>query len=367
MKSQAAIPIILLLFLGLFVFYVIMMPPEEAEEFLNVTNKTVEEERIETQIGLVGSSKGGEVLGIREYENLLVSYPSRRTLKKHETSLFLSSNIIYSDSRSFEVSADENTKTVDLSFRIEELKGASVVVRFNDKVRGKFDSPQEVNLSFEDVNATNTIKIICRFNGWVFWETQSCSLKDLNIYVQRYTPVEERFSINLDTTDVERYGSLVQVNLSIGGNERNGDLVIKFNGEEIYRGRPEEGIYSKIKEVDIREVNTLEVEAEAGGVYEIRKLTLAFLMGQVAEKTPVMNFDASPGRSVKIRVYVKERILPPSVLNLVLESAGKTYVLNPARQGWNEVEIKGEDVRERNTIKFQSPGLLDVGKVEVVR
>jgi|GEM_PF-3399080 len=367
MKSQAAIPIILFLFLGLFVFYVIMMSPEEAEEFLNASNKTVGEERIEEEIGLVGSSEGGEILGSREYENLLVSYPSKRTLKKHEASLFLSSNIIYSDSRNYEVVVDENTEAVDLSFRIEELRGASLIVRFNGKKEGEFNSPQEVNLSFRDLNATSEIKLICRFNGWAFWETQSCSLKDLNIYLQRYTPIEERFSTSLDTTDVEKYGSSIQLNMSIGGNERNGDLVIRFNGEEIYRGRPKEGIYSKAREVEIREVNTLEVEAEAGGVYEIRKLSLAFLMGQVAEKTPVMNFDATPGRSVKIRVYVRERILPPSVLNLILESAGKTYVLNPARQGWNEIELKGEDVRERNTIKFQSPGLLDVGKVEVVR
>jgi len=366
MKSQVAVPVILLLFVGLFVLYVIMMSPEEAERFLNVSNKTAEG-KVVTEIGLVGEAKGGEVLGSREFENLIVSYPSRRTLKKHEASLLLNSNIIYSDSRSYEIDADENAESVHLSFRIRELKGASVVVQFNGEVRGKFDSPQQVNLSFEDLNATNTLKVICRFNGWAFWETQPCSLKDLNIYLQRYTPVEERFSTNLDTTDVERYGSLVQVNMSIGGNEASGDLVIRFNGEEIYRGRPEEGIYSKTKEVSIKEVNTLEVEAEAGGVYEIKKLTLSFLMGQVAEKAPLMDFDATPGRSVKVRVYVKERILPPSVLNLVLESAGKTYVLNPARQGWNEIEIKGEDVKEKNTIKFRSPGLLDVGKVEVVR
>ena len=53
------------------------------------------------------------------------------------------------------------------------------------------------------------------------------------------------------------------------------------------------------------------------------------------------------------------------ILNLRVESAGVTYQINPIRSGWNEVVIKKEHLRSRNTIKFIANGLVDVGSVEI--
>jgi hypothetical protein len=370
-RTQQAVPAILFLFLGLFLFYIIMMTPQESEVFFGnaTSNQSSGSQKISAQIGLVGGATGQEVIGTRDFTDVFVAYPSERTLRYHENQLVLSSNILYSDSRYYDLEAGENTKSLLIHMDLGDMTNGPVLGVFVNGVQvGSTSSGGELNISIgaDSLNESNRVIVACQFQGWAFWSQEACSINSLDIYIENYEAKDSNFIRSFDITTKEAYSSFLSLNFSIGENTNEGDLLIKFNGEELYRGRPVEGIYNVEKEIPPEQNNEIFVQAETGGIYEIKKMTLGFKTGMIAEKMPVVNFDLSNTNSdITINVYVKEIILGPSILNLRMESAGVTYQMNPIRTGWNEITIRKEHLRTKNSIELVANGLLDVGSVEI--
>lgn len=370
-KSQNAVPAMLFLFLGLFIFYVVMMTPQEAEGFFNQSpgNETADEQKISMNVGLVGSATGNEILGTRQFSDVFVAYPSESTLRFHEDSVSLVSNIISSDFVHYDLIAGDNTAGIRIEMNVLELINGPVLkilLNGNEVQDIQSTGQKTINIPREDMNTSNRVAIVCQYQGIAFWNIETCNLQDLDIHIENYEPKDKSFTRNFDITPGEAYAEFVLLNFSIGENVNGGDLIIEFNGEELYRGSPIEGIYSTEKQIGLEQNNILGVTTETGGIYEIKRMALGFKPNLIAEKGPTLDFDLSSTNSdLKLNVYVNEIVWGPNMLNLRMEASGVTYQINPVRKGWNQVTIKSQHLSSKNTIQFQANGLIDVGAVEM--
>ncbi len=369
-KSQNAVPAILFLFLGLFLFYVLMMTPSQMEGLFGDDSPTTNvSQGISEEVGLVGGSSGTEIVGTRDFPEFFVAYPSERTLRHHENQFTLSSNIFYSDSKYYDFEKGDNTKGVQIYMNIASLTGGpSLRVLLNGVEVGTVPSAGETTLEIDEaqLNSSNRILVVCQFQGWAFWAGETCNFDEMNIYIENFETKDSNFSRNFDITEKEAYASFVVLNFSIGEKTNDGDIIVSINDVEVYKDNPVEGIYTVEEEMNILQTNKLLVQVETGGIYEVKKMTLGFKMDQIAEKMPIIDFYLDDTNSdIIVRVYVEELVLGPNILNLRMESAGVTYQISPLRAGWNEITINKEHLRLRNSMRLSSNGLVDIDHIEI--
>jgi hypothetical protein len=369
-KSQAAVPIILLTMLGLILFYILWVAPEERERLLpNVT----EEEEIPGEVAReVGNFTIGMLVGKigkgHLFENITLSYPSEQKSIMIKT-FTLSSNILSSGVQVMKISIPdlENTKEIRLKFKLLEKVGSPrVKVEFEEETL--FDKEievgelKEIRIGEEDLQAENEVRFVCQFSGWMFWQTQVCELnvEILHLYYRPLIKIEKR---SFTLASEELHGNILKVSFEVGEAKTEGDLWIEINEQPIYVGKPSEGEYSYAAGIEKLGLklgkNEVIFKVEKGGVYSLSNVEIAIYSEDFVPGEAIYDFDIPEdvyfgNQTIKIYVRIAE-IIRGGRIAIKIYPRGELYE-QWANLGWNHFVIERDALELRkNTAKLYAP------------
>lgn len=297
-KGQVAVPVALILFIILFVFYIIWVQPIERQRLLNPEGVVEEgEEGAElgendlfrvTGVGWVGKGIGEPVYS-KNFGSMSLDYPLVVNSLESTPQLRLTASLFrsgtYTKSLDF---SDSNLEKISLSFETGTVSGTPKINIYLDNnevfsesaVRG-----QVVSLDFEDddYNGTVDLRIECGYSGLAFWETQVCGLNNFKIREHSYQGNVEQVSREFFLSSGELVDGTAKISFKVTNSQTNGTLSIRLNEVLAYNGKPAARSTKYSAEVSTAAgglsvgPNTLQARTSAGGVYDLEGVELSLI------------------------------------------------------------------------------------------
>ncbi|MBR9678547.1 MAG: hypothetical protein GOU97_04625 [Nanoarchaeota archaeon] len=287
-KGQIAVPVALILFIILFVFYIIWVQPPERQRLLNPENEvisgdgnaTLGEHDLFHIIGIGWVGKGtGEPLMTHDFGTASLDYPLIGKDLESMPQLRLTTSIFSAGTYTKSLNFDESgLERITVSFKTGTVIGTPTINVFVDSkniysetaVNGQIVSLDLDNNVYE---GTHTLRIECVFKGMAFWETQVCGLNSFKI-------VEHAYSLNVN--EVAREFSLssvvdgtAKIYFKVVNAQTSGTMSIRLNDVLIYNGKPSEREARYQAEVSTTSaglttgINTISFSTSPGGVYDL--------------------------------------------------------------------------------------------------
>ena len=168
-----------------------------------------------------------------------------------------------------------------ISLAIEEANSAgNLAIKFNDEIvfnektgAGEIKIPIEK----EKIKSSNVIKLEAGLPGWKFWMNTVYKIKSLEFGIN-YEGInfkQSTFSLKQEEIDNFKWGKVI---FQLKNRTGEGNLIIKINGEEVYRGVPEVsvgglfGVY--FSEIPLNKTNEILFSTEKASTYELGRVTL---------------------------------------------------------------------------------------------
>ncbi|MCW1309824.1 MAG: hypothetical protein QXP04_03960, partial [Candidatus Nanoarchaeia archaeon] len=328
-------------------------------------------------VGLIGGSQGQRI-GSYSIGDVYLSYPLVQLLiDASKTTLY--SNIISSGSKSFNILNlnSTNTKEVVLEItlnkkegipKIKAIMGENVIF---DKAISEGET-EKVVIPANMLTGNDTINVICSFQGFYFWTTQSCDLS-ISIYQMKY---KQENAIDLRTLVLTRDNLRATIlRLNIGEARGDGTAKIDINGKPIYTGKLSSNFTMESGTIALGLVegaNTLSFIAQEGTVYSLSNIKIEFYLPEVSRVERTYSFNVpkdvleSNTTIVKLMVNVK-RINVPGMLDFTFMPGHVTYERSVG-EGFNHFVINKKDLANLgNTIRISSPnGEFEIGELQIV-
>lgn len=384
-KAQYAATIIILALLGLLLLYLFWIPAEERAQILNETVPGTNETPTAhdnylldvRNVGLIGGSSG-QRSSSHNLGDIYLSYPLTQEIFD-ASKITLYSNIISSGSKSMSVIGLNSTNVKELLLEITMNKKngipkTKVILNENivfDRAIGDGET-EKITIPVNMLTGNDTINIICSFQGFYFWTTQSCDLS-INLYQLKYKQEKALDSRTFTLTTSDLSASILRLRI----NEVSGDGSIKIdvNGKPIYIGilTPNFTTQSGTTGLGLIEgKNTLSFIVEKGSVYSLSNAILDFYLPEVSRVERTYSFNVpkdvleSNTTIVKLMVNVR-KINVPGMIDFILMPGHVTYERSVG-QGFNHFLINKKDLASLgNTIRISSPnGEFEIGELQIV-
>ena len=385
-KAQYAATIIILALLGLLLLYLFWIP---AEERARILNESIAEEITQTitahdnylldvrNVGLIGGSSG-QRSSSHSLGDIYLSYPLIQELFD-ASKITLYSNIISSGSKSIYVIGLNSTNIKELLLEITMNKRGGipktkVILNENivfDRVIDEGET-EKITIPVNMLTGNDTINIMCSFQGFYFWTTQSCDLS-INLYQLKYKQekIIDSRTFRLTSSDLSASIMRLRINEVSGG----GSIKIDVNGKPIYTGAltPNFTTQSGTSGLGLIEgKNTLSFMAEKGSVYSLSNVNLEFYLPEVSRVERTYSFNVpkdvleSNTTIVKLMVNIK-KINVPGMIDFILMPGHVTYERSVGL-GFNHFLINKKDLASLgNTIRISSPnGEFEIGELQIV-
>ncbi len=382
-----AVPIIILAVMVLFVFYVMWVIPSERLCFLGfcdftqgtTTQPPAGNEKIIASftVGIIGGT-AEDKLGALKFSDVKVSSSAIDTTVNSEDEFLLESNFIFSGRKKFALNDFNNASDyLSIKYRMSSSVGnPSLRVIVNNIVYDDSFSNEakEIIISPAKLLKSNEVKFICQYHGLSFWLSQSCTVRDVLISSRVYDVSSSAIEKEFEASESEQETEAVKLNFAVANADTDGELSIKINGVQLYKGAPKSGEIIEAKEgLSLDASNTLTASSGNGGSYEIPELSLEFLSGFKEKEVKTFTFDASSSKiDDNSTVFLEiKRTIVPGTIGITFYPEYKTYIskgIPVGFKGWATIDVD-EDimVKEDNTIRVFSPeGRFETGAMKIV-
>ncbi len=257
---------------------------------------------------------------------------------------------------------------IEIEVRKTNLYAPLIIVLNGKKVYENYTLPGRVKIR---VNASllrekNTLLVGCGSSGWRLWAPAAYELAmNFSVYTFALKKKELPFKVGEEINTLK----LLRLYWRVKEAKGKGNLVVRVNGVEIYRGRdvaPLIDVNPKTVKLEKGE-NTIELLAEKDTAFEIEKFEL--LLFYEIRRAPVFWFNISSSeyerikeKNATLKFYI-ERITGDVISLSVQITDGNGYrhviipqgILRPGK--WFEVKLTKEELAPgRNKIEFKAGG-----------
>lgn len=311
MKGQVALPVIILLMLGLTVFYILWVTPEEREKILK-GEFTEEVSSYAKNIEITPYESGNEKL-IKEVSEIKLSYPKKEDILVKDN-VSLSCNILKGDVQKYYF--DASGEEIVIKVNLNKISG-------NPKLKLKFNSNEYLldegskEVKVKSINGKNELILESQFSGLKFWETQKIKV---SIEAVKISYIKEKESEEVSFEE-EGKGSL---RLKFYVTSGSGELEIKLNNESLYEEKINERIYNlTFENVNFEGNNKLKFEIKQGSYAEIKDLQIFVRKEKKEGKSYSLTFTVPQYVfSSNYDVYVKAKV------SSIVKGGKVAFVLN---------------------------------------
>jgi len=389
-RGQGAVPAIMILLIGLVMFYLLWIQPGDRSDILGlndstgatqITNPESTSNIIFSQpIGYVGRGTG-QALQTINLGSFQVSYPETATVILARDTAVLTANIL--SAGKIETTLSGEYASADVSFVVGDIKGSPkirVISAGTDLFTEQASAGQSVNLSISAGRIIDDdLKVVCSWSGLVFWEQQSCELDNLTISKVVYTNVNPTVFKDFSVGSNINLAEDVKLSFRIGnGSVNKNDLIIRANDVSLYSARPSNMSTLYIVRSDVitsrisQGANNLMFEALSGSVYNIENAVLQIFekVGAASNKTFYFTIpnDVYTSKNLFILNITVDNIIDSGGLDFVLNNV--YYYLSPDQitTGSNLITVsKSNLLAGANKARIESStGRFNIDKVELM-
>ncbi|MCS7123554.1 MAG: hypothetical protein RMJ17_03215 [Candidatus Aenigmarchaeota archaeon] len=211
--------------------------------------------------------------------------------------------------------ADNLDNVIDgwVELYVLESGNGKIIVRVNDEVvysqkanPGKIKIPVERSI----LKSYNVIEISSSMPGLQFWSTNIYNIEKVEFGINIYGNVIKRYDFLLYGSELKSF-SRGEVKFNVEEREGTGDLIIKINGKEFFRGIPS-GSFSKTFEIFdvglVNGVNTIEFYTERDTSYKLDDVQIIITHREQATKSRAFSFKITDEDMEKLERGKKGRI-----------------------------------------------------------
>ncbi len=377
-NGQNAILFILVLSLGLFIFYILWVTPSERESLLGInrtvygsgtnitiTNQTVNKTLFTGTVGYVGRKTGKQIQSFK-YDKVQLSYPLVGEYIQDKVNIALAANILFKGEMSIPLSGEYSL--IRILGTISNVVGTPVLeISSGNSVISKSQilKNQELDVIINSSKVFNDkINIICQFYGLKLWEQQKCEINNLSVIRQDYKKVSTVQSFELKDVSNETGGE-VKIYFAVDGSNNGGSLKIRINDVNIYDANPapRDTRYFARSDMDsldfVQGINILELSVDKGGEYNLSNIEVNTFERETEATSFMQYFTIPKNVYVQAKSYLLsfeiEGIIDKGAMDVLFDKIGYFFSPEQLTEGKNLLTVKKEDLSEGvNRIKLQS-------------
>lgn len=373
-KAQTAVPAVLLTVMGLILWYVLWIYPEQRYELLfgpqeeEVSQTPVSNVFYSTTVGEIGMSSG-ELLDNQITSDLSVSYPVTRNAVKSFPSQILTSSLIASEHKTVDLSAS-NADAFNVEVDSSTVTGTPYLrITLNNTLiydnQLLSDSITKLDIPGSSIESYgNVLRIACQFNGYEFWTTQQCGFDSINVYEYVYAPIDVMDDDVFYLTPTSENAELVELSFT-PSKTTNHPINLLLNGKVAYAGSLTEGEEVTLSlegdEYNLGIDNNITLLALEGAEYELSDISMLFYSVPSGSAAKYLVFDVSSevldDESFVTINFNLTGVVEPGDLVFEFVNSDATYVLSYEELviGSNSLEIFTSDLDENgNNLKLYS-------------
>lgn len=375
-KAQSAVPVLLMIFLGMFIFYVLWAQPTHVVDVLNlsveegnetpVTEPEGKEKALfkKEDVGAVGRMTGG-TFNDHKIGPISLSYPKVSEEIKNIEDLSLTASVLNSPSYQTQLGAEEGDLTLEFSGSSQKHPLLEVYYNNSQKFSTTLGERENYEVNLGKVKERE-LRIACKWQSLAVWQTQTCDLDNVSIKREYYddTGAEEFLSFEVSNAEFKAADNL-RVLFEVQGRSGSGELEIRVNNFSVFEGEPSprNASYSKIVKAKnvglIAGENTVSFRTEEGTSYSLKDVKLVTYEKEEEEATKSFEFYVPSNVSEKAKTYkLLLNVEDVSIEGTItLEFPFKNYVKtqDEISEGWNSYYIEKKVLRDgRNTLTLRS-------------
>lgn len=382
MKSQLAAPIIILVMLGIILFFLIAVAPSVKREYLNLTTPTTAVK------GKVISLAGELVIGGADgEEKWRKTFPEGFTLirtSKNETifseNITLSSHILSalfgSPSKKYWITQiDGNTREVHIKVKLigkESTPATKLVLNGNTILEKSMEVGEEFSYSFAPTQPKNELYVYCIFQGLALF--QSCSYEVEVVRTQEFSQNPEKtLSFYLRSGDEAEI-----LKMFVHTGDANGSMVLFLDDRKIVSVEKVApytqynfSVYSS--EIGLGEGHHfLRLSAGENSEIRVRAITLVTLYGREMKREERFTFSINrtelSQKRIKLQMRIVDAEIPGTLWVNLLETNKHIYVASGKTLDTITIEFsKGDLIAGVNTMRLYAPsGKFRISDLKVI-
>lgn len=173
-------------------------------------------------------------------------------------------------------------------------------VVFNQKIEpGSIDVPVDKDL----LKGYNVIEVSTSSPGWKFWTSSVYKIEKMEFGINFFGNLEKSEVFEVYESELRTFKE-GKVEFEVGKYSGEGDLMIRINDREIYKGRPL-GMFSQSFDIfDVglaKGMNSITFSAESGASYEIEDCELIIIHEEAGQKSRSFSFNVDSSQYNKLK------------------------------------------------------------------
>ncbi|MCW1301102.1 MAG: hypothetical protein QW507_00595 [Candidatus Nanoarchaeia archaeon] len=370
MRSQLAVPIIILVMLGIILFFLIAVSPSVKREYLNLTTPTTAPKGKIISLAeelVIGGADGEEKWRKTFPEGFVLSRTTRNETLLQEK-LSLSSNILSaifgSPYKKYSITQiDENTREIHIKIKLigkDSTPTVKLVLNNQNILEKSMEVGEEFYYKFEPIQATNELYVYCIFQGLALYQSCSYEVEIMRTQEFTYNP-EKSLSFYLSRGDE---AEILKIFVHTGEATGAFSLFIdekKIMSVEKVTPYTQYNFSIYLSEIGLGEGrHILKLSAGDNSEIHVRAVTLVTLFGREMKREESFTFSLNKTELIQKKVKLLMRItdveIPGTLWIHLLETNKHIYVASGRTLDLITIEFGKEDlVVGRNTLRLYAP------------